>query len=248
MDGRFCIAVCDDNKHDFNDLKEKICRQMETLKFVCSIDYYSSGEELLQKYKFEKKYRLIIMDIYMDGLDGIQILQKIRQIDGDVFVAVVSTSGEYALQAIELETVHYLVKPVEESKLKELFERLFRKMQKPEQSLELDTGSGVRRFPVRKIEKVSSQNKGVKIQMDGWSNGVWIRSTFATVEALLSNYDYFLLISRGCLVNMEMILRIDFDVCRMKNGEELIISRRKRASIKQRYADYLFQKLERRLQ
>lgn len=244
MDREFYIAVCDDNEHDFRDLKKKICRQAEKLRFDCCIDYFSSGEELLQKYKFEKKYRLIIMDIYMGGLDGIQILQRIRQIDADVSVAVVSTSRDYALQAIELEAVHYLVKPVEDSKMEELFERLFRRIHKPEQSVELDTGSGVRRFPVRKIEKVSSQNKGVNIQMDGWSKGVWLRSTFSDVETALSNYDFFLLISRGCLINMEMIQEIDFDVCRMKNGEELIISRRKRANIKQRYADYLFQKME----
>lgn len=245
MSDRFYIAICDDNEYDIKEIREKIYKQAENLKFDCLIDYYSSGEELLQKYKFGNKYRLIIMDIYMKGLNGIQILQKIRQIDADVHVAIVSYSKEFALQAIDLEAVHYLVKPVEDSKLKELFERLFRRVQKPEQSLELEIGGNLRRFPVNKIRKIYSYNKGVNMQIDGWQSEIWIPCTFSAVETELSAFNNFLLTTRGCLINMDMILEIDFDICRMKSGEELPISRRKRTYIKQRYADYLFQKLER---
>ncbi len=244
MSKDFSIAICDDNEYDIKQLEIKIGKILGKMKVDFTVDTFSSGQELLKRYRFGEKYGLIIMDIYMVGLNGIETLKKIREVDEDITMAVVSSSREFALEAIDMDAVHYLVKPVDDVKLEEMFARLFRRIDKPERFLELEVGGFLRRFPLKKLRRISSYNKGVNLQLNKWREEVWLPCTFTAVAESLSRFDDFVLISRGCMVNMDMIQEIDFDICRMKDGEELSVSRRERTHVKRQYADYLFRKLE----
>jgi two-component system, response regulator YesN len=78
----------------------------------------SDGKEALQKLK-DKQYDLIITDIKMPGMDGIEFLQELRSRNIDTCVIFLSTHSdfEYAKQGFRFGVFEYMTKPLEESVL-----------------------------------------------------------------------------------------------------------------------------------
>ncbi len=82
----------------------------------------SDGVEALEIYN-EKRPDLIITDIEMPNMDGLTLCKRIRKEDRStpILITTAYTSTEYLLEAISLNLVRYLVKPMQEE---ELFESL----------------------------------------------------------------------------------------------------------------------------
>lgn len=73
----------------------------------------SSGEEAVEKLK-EISFDLIISDIRMPGMDGLELLQRSKEIDPEVEVIIVTgyASVETAVKAMKLAAADYLTKPL----------------------------------------------------------------------------------------------------------------------------------------
>lgn len=83
----------------------------------------NNGEQAYKIYE-DKKPDLIITDIKMPKLNGIDLLKKIRQRDSKVRVIITSahTDLDYMLDAAELHLVKYIIKPITEDKLTKALE------------------------------------------------------------------------------------------------------------------------------
>ena len=81
----------------------------------------SSGEEGLRLIP-KVKPDLIIMDIRMGGISGLETLRRIRQIDSKLLVILMTAYGttQMAIEAMKLGAYDYLLKPFDVPKLKEL--------------------------------------------------------------------------------------------------------------------------------
>jgi two-component system nitrogen regulation response regulator NtrX len=77
-----------------------------------NVEEASDGEEGLRKFK-EKNYDLVLCDIKMPKLDGIEFLEKAKQINGDVPIIVISGHGniETAVDAVKKGAFDYISKP-----------------------------------------------------------------------------------------------------------------------------------------
>src|SRR5277367_4921652 len=81
----------------------------------------ASGEEglkLIPKFKPD----LVIMDIRMTGINGLETLRRIRQIDSKLLVILMTAYGttQMAIEAMKLGAYDYLLKPFDVPKLKEI--------------------------------------------------------------------------------------------------------------------------------
>ncbi|HEV8081198.1 MAG TPA: sigma-54 dependent transcriptional regulator [Chitinophagaceae bacterium] len=76
------------------------------------IDEAGDGEEGLKKFK-EKTYDLVLCDIKMPKLDGIEFLEKAKQINADVPIIIISGHGniETAVEAVKKGAFDYIAKP-----------------------------------------------------------------------------------------------------------------------------------------
>ncbi len=76
------------------------------------IDEAGDGEEGLKKFK-EKAYDLVLCDIKMPKLDGIEFLEKAKQINADVPIIIISGHGniETAVEAVKKGAFDYISKP-----------------------------------------------------------------------------------------------------------------------------------------
>lgn len=77
-------------------------------------DIAGNGDEALEKLN-EKHYDLVILDVFMPKMDGLQLLAKIREKAMDVDVIIVSAANDKdkIKQALRLGAVDYIIKPFE---------------------------------------------------------------------------------------------------------------------------------------
>ncbi len=87
------------------------------------------GEDGLQKYKeHNNKINLIISDINMPKLDGIQMIEKIRETDKKIPILVISaySKAEFILKSINLGVCDYILKPLEIEQFLKVLERIIK--------------------------------------------------------------------------------------------------------------------------
>jgi len=83
----------------------------------------ADGEEALRKLSVDKPH-LITLDIRMPGMDGIEVLQRIREMDKDVPVIMSTAYGEYRNDFNVWGSDAYIIKTANLGELKETIKRL----------------------------------------------------------------------------------------------------------------------------
>ncbi len=98
---------------------------VEYLKRVCKeVLEAKDGKEAIKVWK-EHKPDIIITDINMPRLNGLDMASYIRANDKDVqiIIATAHSDTEYLLQAVELQLVKYIIKPITKDKLNAALEK-----------------------------------------------------------------------------------------------------------------------------
>lgn len=238
------VAVCEDESEDIALLRSLIDPVQEQLFCDGQVDYFTRGEDLLAEIRRGAQYDLLILDIFLDGVNGVDAARNAKVILPEIQIAFLSSSRDFAPEAFEINAIHYLVKPADKTKVEELFRRFFERTKLPLEVLEIKSERKSYKFPLSCIQKIQSNNKGVDVYLQGLEEPQRIPTSFIRVEEQLDP-KHFLKVSRGLIVQMEYILCINKDTCRFKDGTEALISRRERANIRQQYNDYLFSNLKR---
>ncbi len=233
------IAVCEDNMADTAVLSSEIDTITKELHLRIQTDYFLKGETLIHEIKSGTSYDLLLLDIYLNGQDGIDTAQSARALLPEVQIAFLTSSREFALDAFDLDALHYLLKPVSKQNLKELFQRFFDRTNRPKEVLEIQTSSKVYTFPLLRVQKIQSSNKGVDIYLQDVPDPQRVPIPFIRVEEQLTT-QLFLRISRGLLVHIGYIRCIDKNICYFRDGTSALISRREKNEVRKKYNDYLF--------
>lgn len=236
------IGICEDAESDQKSLRSVLGETAASAGLQVEEKFFTSGEDLLERVDAGEKFDLLMLDIYLTGINGIETARQARERLPDVELAFLTISREFAAEAFELDAVHYITKPVREDALRELFLRLMRRGRMPERKMTIQAGTKEYQFPVGHVVKVLSSNKGVDVYLEGESHPRRIAATFSSVEQQLDP-SQFLRISRGFVVNMDYIARMDNYNCSLKDGTQVLVSRRQRPDIRRRYNNYLFDRL-----
>jgi DNA-binding NtrC family response regulator len=115
---KLTILVVDDDRLVNEYLSETLLRAGYQVESVLS------GEEALERAS-NKDYDVLISDIKMKGMDGITLLQKVRDIRPEMIVIMITAYGtvENAVKAIKLGAYDYLLKPVSPDAIEILMQR-----------------------------------------------------------------------------------------------------------------------------
>ena len=94
-------------------------------------------------------FHLVVLDLMMPGLGGVEVLEQIRRVDSDVAVVIFTgyPSLDTAVQSMKLDAVDYLKKPFNPYEFREVLDRVMRKkglLRTPEENLHRVIGETIR--------------------------------------------------------------------------------------------------------
>lgn len=122
----YSLMVCDDEQIVIESVKHIVENEFSNLQVI---ETARSGREAIEKTRTVRP-DIILTDIRMPGINGLEAVREIRKVHSDVKFVIVSVYEyfEYAKQAVELGVSEYLIKPVKKTSLVETLTRLIRQL------------------------------------------------------------------------------------------------------------------------
>jgi two-component system, LytTR family, response regulator len=213
-------------------------RQSPRLSLVATC---ADGATALARIR-ELEPQLVLLDIQMPGMTGLEVLRALRDDGPDVTVIFTTAFDEHALAAFELHAVDYLLKPFSRERFDEAVEHALARHGAPpplEALEEAQTDAqpltrifvrdrgGIVPLAVDRIEYFQSDHKYTSIASNGKS--YLVRLPLSGFEQRL-DAQRFLKLHRGCIVNLEFVESITPAdnsqlVAQMRSGEKFTASR-----------------------
>jgi DNA-binding response OmpR family regulator len=113
------VLVVDDEK----SIRRTLSLAIEPMGFeVRTVD---SGEEALAALN-EQDFGLLLLDLRMPGVDGMEVLRRVRTLRPDIRVVIITAHGsiDSAVEAMKLGAVDFLQKPFDPQEIRDLVQRL----------------------------------------------------------------------------------------------------------------------------
>ncbi len=105
------IAIVDDLAAERTLLKELLERQLQRRNVQADILEYESSETFLEA-AWKAPFTAAFLDIYMNGMTGMEAAKKLRETNTDCLLVFTTTSTDHALEGFQVRALHYLVKPL----------------------------------------------------------------------------------------------------------------------------------------
>lgn len=228
------VALCEDLPEEQAWIISLL--ENSVIPVVCTV--FADGEALLHAYRPER-FDLLLIDIYMRGMTGIEALARIREMDSEIPAAFITTSTEHTLESYRLRALKYIEKPVRLEEIAEILElALMRKKNRP--SLVVQKNGKDMRLYLSSVLYLEQQGRQVVIYCKGDAQ-ICIYGKLASLLTQLHEPLFFCSHKSFC-VNLSYVRFIDHGLkCFvMENGSNVPITRPRMAGAKQAYENYLY--------
>lgn len=232
------IALCDDESLELDKLEHMLwswSRRHAECEFA--IERFLDADEMLCRI-VEEGYApdLLLLDIYMQGKQGMEAAREIRKMGKRCGILFITSSKEHALEAFGVDAVQYLVKPVLEHALFPVLDRFIEDM-KAKKKYVLLKDNGMKRVELHDIVYCEAQKKNQCICLaDGTE--LLQNMTLAKVYEMLSVCREFVKVGISYIVNLEHIDKLDAREVRMDNGKTIYLPRGAYRGLREQYFDY----------
>ena len=215
------ICFCDDEPAMRQLLEQMVRRWAQQTGTACELSCCASAEQMLFENQENFAFDLILLDIQMERMDGIQLAKTIRQRDQRVLIAFLTAVREHVFEGYEVQAVRYLLKPLQEEKLFELLQLAADRAR--EQRPYLILGPEGERRKVYLDALLSVEAQGHYLLLDTTGGKLEQKGSLA---ALLQRLDgSFVQTHRSFVVNLQHVVRITRTDCTLDNGSAVPVSR-----------------------
>ena len=234
------IAIVDDLAAERTLLKGRLEWQLQRRNVQADILEYENGEIFLEAAR-KAPFTAAFLDIYMDGMTGMEAAKKLRKTDTDCLLVFTTTSTDHALEGFQVRALHYLVKPFTEADIDALTDELLARIPQPDKYMELKVeGSEIH---LRYQDIVYAEHFAHLIYVHTTvQKTLTTRQPFKTFIAPLKDDTRFFVCGRGVIVNLEHAKDLEGSAFRMADGSRVFVSQNLLKSARQALMEFLLQR------
>ena len=238
------IAVCDDNGQERGLLLAQLQKELDARSIKADVVSFASGDALLEAMR-TLHFQVYFLDIYMQGISGVQVARRIRAVNKHAAIVFTTSSPDHMAEGFDVGAAHYLVKPFAREDVGRALERCLRSVGYTGRYVALSVNRQPRRVMLSAICYAESQDKYCVLHTQDGPLRVLAR--LDEIEARLDD-ERFLRCHRSYLVNMDAVTGgADSGAFILRDGTTIPIRREGKASVRARFEDYTFKKIRGRL-
>lgn len=228
------IAIVDDEDVYITQIQGYMEQYAREKNREIQTEVFHSGKELLAGYG--PGFDMILLDIEMKELDGMETAREIRKQDQEVVLVFITNMAQYAINGYEVGALDYVLKPINYFTFSVRLERALSRVRKRRtEEILLSCQDGIRRIKADRIRYVEVQNRLLHYHTE---DGVFAaRGTLQGAEDLLGEC-HFVRCNHWYLVNLQYVSEIRRNIV-VVAGDSLEISRRNKTAFLSALTDYM---------
>lgn len=227
------MAICDD---------ETFCRQqiIDCTKQLplpeLSIHEFEDGEDLISAYREGKRFHILMLDVEMPHISGMETARQIRFIDRDAVIIFITSHENYVYDAFTVQAFQYLLKPVRPELLKQQLTKAIAHYYELHAVYMVQSKAAQVSLNIHRIRFLEKQGHTLIVYSE--EGTFQCSGKLDEEEKRLSPYG-FIRCHRSYLVNPRHIRVIDETGIQMRTGERVPVAQKKRTSVKEQFQIYL---------
>lgn len=223
------IAVVDDQAGERANLNAFLQRFAAERKLALTVTAFEDGESFLSSY--ENNYEIVLLDIEMQGIDGMETARRLRERDEKVCLLFVTYLANFAVQGYSVHALDFLVKPVSYENFSLKMDRAVTAADRSrKKEIIVSTVEGDRRIRIDELYYVEVMNHTLLYHTK--AGVLAVRGPIRDCEERLTPYD-FARCNKSYLVNMNYVTEIRRSEIRVGGDLLPIGSTRRQAFLKQ---------------
>lgn len=228
------IATIEDEKI----IQEEICQAIVSAtnhKEEIEVDSYFSAEDY---FLADKDYELVITDIELPGISGLELGRKVRQMNPEVYLVFLTSYSEFASESYIIEAYQYILKKDMQKRLPALVDKVVARIKKENSEFFwIGNSRDIKKIYYKEIiyiKKIKGSKYAEYVTADGMYTA---RLSLNQVFEKIKN-NGFILADRAHVVNVNHVKRLRGNTIYMDNGEEIEVSRVQSIQVKEKIAEY----------
>lgn len=231
------IAICDDNSDFLTQLRLAI-NQWHNKPQGLVTECFTDGDALITAHT-TSPFDIIMLDVIMPLINGIETAREIRRLDKSVKVVFLTSSPEFAVASYTVKANNYLLKPLDTEALYRCLDELVAELKQATRSITVKTVNAFYRVDLSSIEYIEAQNKRIIFALTGGKIIEAIDPLY-TYESKLLLSDGFFKCHRSYIVNIHQIDSFTQKEIKTRSGWRIPISRSSHKEFEEAYFLTLF--------
>ena len=153
------IGICDDSSAFLHQTKFMIDHWDNRPQDIIT-ELFEDGDALILAHS-QNPFDIILLDIVMPMLNGIDAAKELREKDKNVKIVFLTSSAEFALDSYTVKASNYLLKPLEPTQFFTCLDELIFDIKSVSKCIIVKGLDAVYRIPLSNIEHVESQSKHI---------------------------------------------------------------------------------------
>lgn len=232
----FKIAVLDDNKYDIQSIVAALDRlQQEGIKL--EVTAYTDGLALIKAFEEGARYHMLVLDMVMETINGIETAKRIRRFDVSMPILIVTSTREFAIDGYLVNAYRYITKPIDtELFLNEVREIISKVSEKDDTYFIINKNKGIIKLKLDDILYFDSDLHTVTAHTV--TETYSFRGKLAEIEQNYTDKGFFK-IHKSYIVNLKHIKKLSKLSVTLVNGEILYLSKLRAAALHEALLDYV---------
>lgn len=220
------IALCDDCKFHCSINKEYLEKWSKNKNINIEVEQFTSAEEFLFKWTYESFFDVVLLDVNMEGMSGIELATEIRKKDENMIIIFITSEITYALKGYKVQALDFILKPIKEEEFNLALDNAYNKFEKSKENnnyIMLTKSKEKVKIYLNDIIYIAAFDHYIDIHT---SEEIYtFKEKIGYIEKVLESDKEFIRCHRSYIINIKHVNKISTLKAYMDNGNEVSISK-----------------------
>lgn len=231
----YSFAICENEAIQAEWLQAQVKKYAAEYGLSIYIQIWESAEAFLFHYEENKEVDVVLLDIQMNEMDGMQMARHLRKQNDSIALLFITGLTDYISEGYSVEAVDYLIKPVDKEKLFDALDRLLTKLPTKTKYLLAERDNEQIKLNQDEVLSVEVEGREIKVIMD--HQVLFLKDTLQRFSEQLDQ-EQFIQPYRNIIVNCSRIKRIKKGELIMDDNSVIPISRRNQQKVVNAFTRY----------